>query len=250
MQKKIIKHATVPNRGDCRQRICRDPAVGSFTVHATIPHTSLPRAPGMPATLGHHPRKQLSFLLLSTSILQLPWEGLAGMKTLGQRGCSSLVRQWLISQGQAPILVLLTREAHAETWLQVPVRSLEALSMGTVQAWHFTLPIRMLPTSPPPQKHFWINQQGVNSSISTDFNRNPSCHSQNQRVGGFPGGLVVKNLPVNELDMSSIPGLGRFHMLQATKPMCHNYQSPGILEPVLRNKRNHRNQTAAPAHHN
>ena len=93
----------------------------------------------MPATLGHHPRKQLSFLLLSTSILQLPWEGLAGMKTLGQRGCSSLVRQWLISQGQAPILVLLTREAHAETWLQVPVRSLEALSMGTVQAWHFIL---------------------------------------------------------------------------------------------------------------
>lgn len=157
VQKKIIKHAAVPNRGDCRQRICRDPTMGSFTVHATVPHTSLPRDPGMPATLGHHPRKQPSFLLLSISILQLPWEGLARMKTLGRRGCSSLVRQRRISQGQAPMLVLLTREAHAETWLQVSVRSLEALSMGTMQAWHFILPVRMLPTSPSPQKHFRNN---------------------------------------------------------------------------------------------
>ena len=157
VQKKIIKHAAVPNQGDCRQRICRDPAMGSFTVHATVPHTSLPRAPGMPATLGHLPRKQPSFLLLSTSILQLPREGLARMKILGQRGCSSLVRQWLISQGQALMLVLLNREAHAETWLQVPVHTLEALSMETMQAWHFTLPVRMLPTPPPSQKHFGIN---------------------------------------------------------------------------------------------
>ena len=29
----------------------------------------------------------------------------------------------------------------------------------------------------------------------------------------FPGIPVVKNLPVNARDMSSIPGLGRFHML-------------------------------------
>ena len=28
----------------------------------------------------------------------------------------------------------------------------------------------------------------------------------------FPGGPVVKNLPVNAGDMSSVPGLGRFHM--------------------------------------
>ena len=157
VQKKIIKHAAVPNRGDCRQRIRRDPAMGSFTVHAAVPHISPPRAPGMPATLGHLPRKQPSFLLLSTSIPQLPREGLVRRKILGQRGWSSLVRQWLISQGQALMLVLLTREAHAETWLQVPVHTLEALSMGTMQAWLFTLPVRMLPTSPPPQKHFGIN---------------------------------------------------------------------------------------------
>ena len=31
---------------------------------------------------------------------------------------------------------------------------------------------------------------------------------------GFPGGSVVKNLPVNAGDMGSIPDPGRFHMLQ------------------------------------
>ena len=32
------------------------------------------------------------------------------------------------------------------------------------------------------------------------------------KQGGFPGGLVVKNLPINAGDMDSVPGLGRFHM--------------------------------------
>ena len=31
---------------------------------------------------------------------------------------------------------------------------------------------------------------------------------------GFFGGLVVKNLPANAADMSSIPGLGRPHKLE------------------------------------
>ena len=31
----------------------------------------------------------------------------------------------------------------------------------------------------------------------------------------FPGGLVNKNLPANAGDTSSIPGPGRFHMLQS-----------------------------------
>ena len=31
--------------------------------------------------------------------------------------------------------------------------------------------------------------------------------------GDFPGGLVVKNLPANAGDVSSIPGWGRFHTL-------------------------------------
>ena len=33
-------------------------------------------------------------------------------------------------------------------------------------------------------------------------------------VVDFPGCPVVKNLPVNAGDTASIPGLGRFHMLQ------------------------------------
>jgi len=40
---------------------------------------------------------------------------------------------------------------------------------------------------------------------------------------GFPGGSVVKNPPANARDMVSIPDLGRAHMPQAAKPMCHNY---------------------------
>ena len=32
---------------------------------------------------------------------------------------------------------------------------------------------------------------------------------------GFPGCSVVKNLPATAGDMGSIPGLGRFHMLQS-----------------------------------
>ena len=33
-------------------------------------------------------------------------------------------------------------------------------------------------------------------------------------VVDFPGCPVVKNLPVNAGDTGSVPGLGRFHMLQ------------------------------------
>ena len=34
---------------------------------------------------------------------------------------------------------------------------------------------------------------------------------------------MVKNMPANAEDTGSGPGRGRFHMFQATKPMCHNY---------------------------
>ena len=30
----------------------------------------------------------------------------------------------------------------------------------------------------------------------------------------IPGGALIKNPPVNAGDMGSIPGMGRFHMLQ------------------------------------
>ena len=39
---------------------------------------------------------------------------------------------------------------------------------------------------------------------------------QNFLNPGFPGGLVVKNLPANAGDMGLIPGLGRSHMPQSS----------------------------------
>ena len=33
-------------------------------------------------------------------------------------------------------------------------------------------------------------------------------------ISGLPGGSVVKDLPANAGDIGSIPGLGRYHMLQ------------------------------------
>ena len=58
---------------------------------------------------------------------------------------------------------------------------------------------------------------------------------------------MVKNLPANAGDMGSVPGPGRSHMPQATKPVSHvlslcsrvksrNYWSPCILNPMLHNK--------------
>ena len=51
---------------------------------------------------------------------------------------------------------------------------------------------------------------------------------------------VVKNLPANEGDTGSIPGLGRSHILRsdcALEPGCYNYQSLNALMPMLPNKR-------------
>ena len=44
--------------------------------------------------------------------------------------------------------------------------------------------------------------------------------------GGFSGGSVVTNLLANAGDRGLIPGLGRFHMLGAAKPVRHNYWEP------------------------
>ena len=91
---------------------------------------------------------------------------------------------------------------------------------------------------------------------------------------GFPDGAVVKNPPANSGDMGSSPGPGRSHMLWSNKarvPQLLSLHSrarepqllspratttearapqllkPACLEPMLRNKRSHRNEK--PAHH-
>ena len=77
---------------------------------------------------------------------------------------------------------------------------------------------------------------------------------------GFPGGAVVKNPPANAGDTGSSPGPGRSHMPQSNRaraPQLRSLRSRACepqlrkavhLEPVLGNKRSHRNEK--PAHHN
>ena len=38
------------------------------------------------------------------------------------------------------------------------------------------------------------------------------CFAENNTLGNFPGGAVVKNLPANAGDTGSSPGPGRSHM--------------------------------------
>ena len=83
----------------------------------------------------------------------------------------------------------------------------------------------------------------------------------------LPGGTVVKNPPANAGDTGSIPGPGRSHMPRSNKArapqllsLCSRVREPQLLspqatllkpaclEPVLHNKRSHRNEK--PAHHN
>ena len=80
----------------------------------------------------------------------------------------------------------------------------------------------------------------------------------NPESSDFPGGAVVKNLPVNAGDMAWEDPTCR----GAIQPVCHNYWAhmpqllkPAYLEPVF-HKRSHRNEKpmrrnrVAPAHHN
>ena len=77
---------------------------------------------------------------------------------------------------------------------------------------------------------------------------------------GFPGGAVVENLPADAGDTGSSPGPGGSHMPRsswARAPQLPSLRSgarepqllkPVCLQPVLCNKRGHRDEK--PAHHN
>ena len=70
----------------------------------------------------------------------------------------------------------------------------------------------------------------------------------------FPGGAVVKNPPASAGDTGSSPGPGRSHVPQSNEVRAPQLLSlgsgvcmpqllkPARLEPVLRNKRSHRNE--------
>ena len=71
----------------------------------------------------------------------------------------------------------------------------------------------------------------------------------------FPGEAVVKNSPANAGTRVRALVQEDPTRCRATKPVCHNYWArepqllkPARLEPVLRNKRRHRNEK--PTHRN
>ena len=66
-------------------------------------------------------------------------------------------------------------------------------------------------------------------------------------LGDFPGGPVVKNPPANAGDLGSIPGLGRPHTRWGSLACGLQLLKPLHLQPVLRNKRSHRDKK--PANH-
>ena len=106
-----------------------------------------------------------------------------------------------------------------------------------------------------------LNLQNIQTAHTTQQQQ------QNQTTRDFPGGTVVKNPPAKA-------GTWVWALVRedptccgATKPMCHNYWActlqpmshnywahvpqllkPAHLEPVLCNKRSHRNEK--PVHHN
>ena len=54
--------------------------------------------------------------------------------------------------------------------------------------------------------------EGIRNFLITQIYLKNNCSSKNKNNGGFPGGAVVENLPVNAGDTGSSPGLGRSHM--------------------------------------
>ena len=57
---------------------------------------------------------------------------------------------------------------------------------------------------------------------------------------------MVENPPASMGDTGSIPDPGGSHMQRGNRAMCHNYWTPGALEPVLHNT----NCNEKPEHHN
>ena len=64
------------------------------------------------------------------------------------------------------------------------------------------------------------------------FHFSPSIALGLLRCQGFLGGASGKNLPANAGNKSSIPNLGRSHVLFATKPMCHKCWGLRALGPL------------------
>ena len=62
----------------------------------------------------------------------------------------------------------------------------------------------------------------------------------------FAGGPVVKNLPVNAGDISSIPGLGRSHLPWSNKAHAPQLQSPRSGDHALQQEKPPQGEARAP----
>ena len=71
-------------------------------------------------------------------------------------------------------------------------------------------------------------------------------HSRQEFSSDFPRGPVDMNEPANAGDMGSIPGPGRFHMLQGNLAHAPQLLKWACPEPILCNKRSHCSEK--PAH--
>ena len=69
----------------------------------------------------------------------------------------------------------------------------------------------------------WIKHTFGSPSQSNQTGKGNKRHPNQKGSRDFPGGTVDKNLPANERDTGSIPGLGGFTCLRATGPVYHNY---------------------------
>ena len=84
--------------------------------------------------------------------------------------------------------------------------------------------------------------------FSAELEKERRKYVSKQGMQDFRGGTVVKNPPANAGDMGSSPGPGRSHMPQSNYARAPQLLKTTCLEPVLHNKRSHRNEK--PAHHN
>ena len=86
-----------------------------------------------------------------------------------------------------------------------------------------------------------------------------NTHCFQKQIEDFPGGAVVKNLPVNAGNTGLSPGpeqlshgatkpMCRNYWACALQPMCHNYWSPCTLEPMHHNYWAHAPRLLKPVH--
>ena len=77
--------------------------------------------------------------------------------------------------------------------------------------------------NPPGSSVHGVFQTRILESVAMSFSRDITyMWNLKKLIQGFPGGSVVKNLPVNAGDIGSISGPGRSTCCGATKPMLHS----------------------------